>query len=422
MLKVLHVSYSDLGGGAAKSAYRIHRALLSESVESKMIVNEKLSSDWTIIPATGGAVKFYSFFRRAVAFFVKKISHTSNKVFRSPSMLPSQWVRFINESDFDIVHLHWIQAEMLSISDIRRIEKPIVWTLHDMWAFSGAEHYPQDSRWHEGYSRESRSSLDKGFDLDRWVWNRKRRNWVSPQQVVCPSNWLGSLVGKSALMGGWPVKVIPYALDTDVWKPISKATAREILQLDPDASFLLFGSAGGTADSRKGFDLLCDALARLKQRGGPGIEGIQVLVFGQEPDEETHDFGFPVQYLGRFQDEKSLSELYSAADVVIIPSRQDNLPNVGVEAMACGTPIVAFDVGGLGDIVTHKKTGYLARPFDSNDLAAGIWWVLARTPSEKVELSTTARTSAQAKFSAARIGKRYLDVYEHTLKRLSSGG
>jgi glycosyltransferase involved in cell wall biosynthesis len=369
-----------------------------------MWVNMASAGDWTVEgPATKGAKAFAALRGHATSPLVKTLK-TGNPIIHSPAVLPSQWVKRINASDADIVHLHWVQGEMLSIADIGRIERPIVWTLHDMWAFCGAEHYTEEFRWREGYRRDNRPAHESGFDLNRWTWERKRKHWRRPIQIVTPSHWLADCVRESALMRDWPVLVIPNCLDTDRWKPMEQALARELLGLPADVPLLLFGAMGGGRDPRKGFDLLTAALGHL--RGV--IPGLELVIFGQLAPRNPPDLGFPVHYTGHLHDDLSLRALYSAADALVVPSRQDNLPNTAVEAQACGTPVVAFHIGGLPDIVAHQRTGYLAKAFDVADLAdlaVGIAWVLGE------DLRQASRERAVARFSNAVVAEQYRAVY-----------
>ena len=162
---------------------------------------------------------------------------------------------------------------------------------------------------------------------------------------------------------------------------------------------MLFGALGGGGDGRKGFDLLLAALDHLRRQ----IVNPHLVVFGQRAPKQPPDLGFPVHYTGHLHDDLSLQAVYSAADAFVIPSRQDNLPNTGVEAHACGTPIVAFRTGGLPDIVEHQQTGYLAEPFDTSDLATGMHWVL--TKGESASLRANARSRAVERFSRDAVTK-----------------
>ena len=205
--------------------------------------------------------------------------------------------------------------------------------------------------------------------------------------------------------------VVPNPIDTDSWKPLDKKLSRDCLNLPQKTKLLLFGAAGGTSDYRKGFDLIQDSLKLSKNK----LNNTMLLIFGQSKPETPMDFGLPVHYMGNLQDETSLQCVYNAADVMLIPSRQDNLPNTAVEAHACGVPVVAFDIGGLPDIVKHQQTGYLARAFDVADFARGIKWTLEN--NKKLKLGESARDHLINQFSAEIIANKYISIYDQLLKK-----
>jgi glycosyltransferase involved in cell wall biosynthesis len=404
-MRLIHLSYSDIQGGAARAAYRIHHALRAAGINSTMSVSLAAAGDWT---ATGPSSNLGRLAARARPGLIRAIGRASpayDPANLSPAVLPSSRLKHINTSDADVIHLHWIAGEMLSIAEIGRIEKPVVWTLHDMWAFCGAEHYTEDNRWREGYTRNRRPRREAWLDFNRWTWARKHKHWRRPMHIVTPSHWLADCVRDSKLMRDWPVTVVPNCLDMERWRPLEQRLARELLGLPTDVPLLLFGAEGGARDPRKGFALLVQALGHLRGE----IPGLELVVFGQLAPREAPDLGFPVHYAGTLHDDLSLRALYSAADALALPSRQDNLPNTGIEAQACGTPVVAFDIGGLPDIVTHEHTGYLACPFETEDLAKGIAWVLTQGKSDK--LGGNARALAVQRFSNPVVAHLYQAVY-----------
>lgn len=409
-MKVLQLNYSDINGGAARAAYRIHYALRASGVDSTFVANVDTAGDWTVQGPTSKAAKAWTRVRPQLGVLPTKLLRTGNRIIHSPSILPSGRVHTLNARDADVLHLHWVQGEMLSVSDIGGLKKPVIWTLHDMWAFCGAEHYTEDFRWRDGYRADNRPAYESGFDLNRWTWTRKRKHWQRPMHIVTPSRWLADCVHESALMRDWPVSVVPNCLDTERWKPLDKKLARQLLGLPSDEPLLLFGAMGGGNDPRKGFDLLLQALGHLRGE----MPDLNLVVFGQLAPREQPDLGFPIHYTGHLHDDLSLRALYSAADALVIPSRQDNLPNTGVEALACGTPVVAFNVCGLPDLVQHQNNGYLAKAFDAHDLAHGIKWTLSNSDRHKL-ICQNSRLFAKNKFCYSMASEGYIEAYKRAL-------
>ena len=274
-MNIHHYSYADIKGGAARAAYRIHRSLITRGtgIASEMIVSRGLSGDRSVKAPTARWARSLAQIRPHLTSPVTSLLATENPILHSPALLPSFRLNQINNSTADVVHLHWIQHEMLSISDIGSIRKPVVWTLHDMWAFCGAEHLAWDKRWCDGYRRDNRPAHEKGFDLNRATWLRKLKHWQRPMQIVCPSKWLADCVRSSALMSDWPVSVIPNPIDTDKWKPINKDLARNLLDLPLNCPLVLFGALGGGKAHHKGFDLLQTAIKSLSSN--PRLDGMQ---------------------------------------------------------------------------------------------------------------------------------------------------
>lgn len=373
-----------------------------------MLVSIAESGDWTVAGPGSRLGRAMARVRPHAAMGLRALLRTENPIIHSPAILPSGWPKRLNCSDADVIHMHWVAGEMLSIRDISRLKKPVVWTLHDMWAFCGAEHLAWDERWQEGYLTDNRPKHESGFDLNCWTWNRKRKYWRRQMHIVTPSNWLADCVRESALMRDWPVTVVANPIDTDRWKPLDQALARSLLGLPADVPLLLFGASGRGRAPHKGFDLLLDALAYLRTN----LDELHLVVFGQLSPRQPPDLGFPIHYTGHLHDDLSLRALYSAADLLVIPSRQDNLPNTGVEAQACGTLVVAFNTGGLPDIVDHQRTGYLANAFDTEDLAEGIRWALGAGQS----LRDNARQRAVERFAYPVVAEQYRRVYEDLVK------
>lgn len=411
-MNVVHLNYSDSIGGAARAALRIHHAVRGAGIDSRLMVNRAAQADRTVIGPPTAAGRLLAKSRRILAAPLRSLLKGGSPGLHSPACVPSRWAGRLNASTVDVVHLHWINCEMMSIADIGRLTKPTVWTLHDMWAFCGAEHYTDGLRWREGYTAGSRPPRESGFDLDGWTWRRKQRHWRRPFQIVTPSRWLADCVEQSTLMRGWPVAVIPNPIDTEVWRPVEKRLARQKLNLPPTAPLLLFGALGGDEDPRKGYDLLREALQHLRGRvAGLELNGLELVVFGQlAPSSHETPLGFPVRHTGYLHDDEKLRLLYSAADAVAVPSRLEAFGQTASEAHACGTPVVAFNTGGLADIVAHRRTGYLAKPFEVQDLAAGIEWVLEATATGP-GLGMAARERACLLWDSPVVARQYAASY-----------
>ena len=411
MTGILQVGHSDTHGGAARAMLRLHRALTAAGSDSQVLVQYKSGDDHRVTGPAGNLAKGIALLRPYAGNLLLRLQQTGQPNIHSAAWLPGGLGHRITDINPDIVNLHWLGNEALSIAAIGRIRQPVVWTLHDMWPFCGTEHYIPDhpaARWRAGYRSSNRNPADRGIDLDRWTWRRKRRHWRRPMTIITPTRWLADCVSASALMHDWPVHVIPNPLDTGVFRRIGRDAARSILGLPQDRPIIMFGAMGGSIDPRKGFDLLQRAMLQLRQTRGH--DDILCLILGQSEPAQPPDIGFPATWMGHLHDDVTLALAYNAADVMVIPSRLDNLPQVGTEAQACGCPVVAFDTAGMVDIVEHEVTGYLAIPFDTDSLARGITWVL-EDPARRSGLAAAAGERALRLWSYDVIVPRYLDVY-----------
>ena len=413
-LDIVHYS-GDRLGGAARAAYRIHAALkLTPELRSRMVVAFPTTDDPTIASVGAGLKRRLS---RMVSPFVDalplRLAAPGDRLPRSAGWAGQITAAAINAEVMDVAHLHWICGGFLSVDDIGRIRRPLVWTLHDMWAFCGAEHLADDtaeSRWRSGYPPTGHTAAR--FDIDRWAWRRKRARWQTPMHIVAPSRWLARCVQDSALMRQWPVCVIPNPLDLANFKPMDRLAARRLLNLPERTRLVLFGAIKGTQLPYKGWDLLQPALAALAQ----AEPDVQAVIFGQSEPPSPPALGIKIHWMGHLFDDFSLAALYSAADVLVIPSRQESFGQTGSEAQACGCPVVAFDTTGLQDVVAHDETGLLTRPFDSGELASNLL-ALLRNDSLRQQFSLNARLRAERLWSYARVSAQYLEVYKHAASR-----
>ncbi|SMF00601.1 glycosyltransferase family 4 protein [Pseudogulbenkiania subflava] len=415
-MKSLIISQSDNSGGAARAAYRLHRALLQSCIESHMLVRIKKTDDWTVNGPASKVAKALGMLRMPMGLQFNRLQNSANGNLHSGNWLSSHWSSRLNTCHADVVNLHWVAGETMSIEDIGRIQKPIVWTLHDMWAFCGAEHVTSDdkhARWRAGYDRNNRTLGDSGIDLNRIVWQRKRKAWKHPMHIVTPSTWLADCVRNSVLLRDWPVSVIPNVLDTECYQPLNQAFCRQVLRLPNDKKVVLFGAMGGGNDPNKGYDLLLEALQRLAIQINP--EGIACVVFGQSEPEQPPSLPFPTYWMGHIHDDTTLALLYNAADVMVVPSRQENLPQTATEPQACGCPVVAFDCTGLRDAIEHQQTGFLAQAYDPADMANGIAWLL-QNKEHRQRLGMAARQRAIQLWSPKVVVPQYINLYRQAIE------
>lgn len=431
-LRVVHIATTDIGGGAAIASYRLHQGLVRLGVDSQMIVAQKITDDPRVHGPATLTQKLLPRLAHHLDQIPRRFLRSSNQSLLSPAWIGMNAVQRALALKPDVINLHWTANGFVRPESLGVLKNmPLVWTLHDMWAFCGAEHYTEgNTRYLEGYTANNRPQGETGFDLNRWTWQRKMR--IIPRlqhfSVVTDSYWLGECAEKSRMFQQNRVIPINYGLDTDVFKPIPKNVARNILNIPHEKKIVLFGAINAAGDTRKGIDLLANALQYYAENsiGEKPLQSsfrndIECLVFGASGARtplggQPLDFGFPVRYCGSLTDNIALAVLYSAADVMIVPSREEAFGQTALEAVSCGTPAVAFRVGGLPDTIKHKHNGYLAEPFDVTDLAHGIHWVLS-DEARWQELSHNARQTAVHGFTLEHQARRYVEVYEELLRK-----
>ena len=412
-MKVLMVNATDIFGGAARAAFRLHQGLRSKGVDSRMLVEIMKGNDPFVIGPKNDFQKVLAYARPRLRQVPLLLYFKRSGDRFTPAWLPDRLAGRINNINPDIVHLQWID-DFLRIENIPKLIKPIIWTLHDMWAFTGGCHYDRGcGRYQESCGCCPQLGSKRGHDLSYKVLRRKKKSWRNTNMViVCVSNWLADCARRSIVLGKYQVKVIPNGLDTKRFQPVDKRTARQLLNLPQKKKIILFGALYATSDPRKGHNHLKSAIRRLAAWGYS--ESVELVIFGASApskDDEWRDIGFPVHYLGVLQDDISLAVVYSAADVMVVPSEEEAFGQTASESLSCGVPVVAFAIGGLLDIVGHEREGYLARPFDSEELARGIEWVL-ENEQRLYALSENSRKKAMDEFDIQRISSKYVELYQ----------
>ena len=417
-MHVLIVNTAERIGGAAIAANRLMEALKKNGVKATMLVRDKQTDQMTVsaIPQSWLLpVKFV--WERVCIWMANRLSR--HNIFQLDIANTGTDITQMYEFEqADVVHLHWTNQGFLSLRDLDRIlhsGKPVVITMHDMWYFTGICHYACDCSLYGSQCTRCPQLKAGGVGRDwaRDVFEAKRRMYsdVNLAFVGC-SRWMADLARRSRLTEGQLVVSIPNAINMQTFHPIDEREARQNRNLPADKQLILFGSQRIT-DERKGFRYLAEACNIIHEQHPDRAKQIGVVVLGSESEKVKDLLPFDVYTLDYLSNEHDIMELYNAVDLFVTPSLQDNLPNTIVESMACGTPCVGFNVGGIPEMIDHKENGYVAHYKDSADFAKGILWCLDDDNLERI--SVKAHEKAQTTYSEDRVARRYTDVYEMML-------
>jgi glycosyltransferase involved in cell wall biosynthesis len=416
-LKVVHLSHTDAGAGAGGAAYRIHTGLLRLTVNSRMFVAQKRTTDPTVQEVSDVGLKKFGVL---CAEYLE--SRTSRMLVRERSALFSSmrfaWYKPWSSAivrEADVVALYWINGAFISPEALSAVDNPIVWRLSDVWPFTGGCHYPGACRGFEracGQCPQLKQPSKK--DVSSRLLMRKADLWRALNlTVVAPSHWMADLARRSTLFADRRIEVIPTGVDLDRYCPGDRAAARNQLCLPQDRLLILCGAINLQGDRRKGYIQLKQALDVVAS--SPLGNRVLVVLFGTN-QLLPNDLPLPVVSLGLLHGDEALAAAYNSADVVVVPSLEDNLPNVAIEAIACGVPVVAFDVGGMRDIVADGWNGRLIPEEDSEALGKGLVQVLLDTKNLRV-MRLNARQRAQERFSLNNQVRSYLSLYEQVVSK-----
>jgi glycosyltransferase involved in cell wall biosynthesis len=418
-MKILICNTTDTGGGAAKSAYRLLESLSNQGIDAHLLVMHKHSTN----PLVLNVFDFHdkkSVFVRSIKWLEYKLKNKIRK--RKWAKYPerdhvtlddiffSHLENSLEKIDFDILHLHWVESEFVNFKDLKKVKKPIVWTLHGCFPFTGICHFFSCSEEYYkdqcGFCPALKSGQKHDLSTEMFLLKKKRYEFLN-LDIVCPSRWIADCTLKSALLGKRPIHVIPNGIETEIFSPIEKKTARKAINLSKDKQILLFGAISATADKRKGYAYLQEAINILGNWFKHGE--MELLVFGAMNSDREENSYFKTTYLGYISNDRFLAIAYSSADVMVVPSTHENLPYTIMESLSCGTPVVAFDIGGNSDMIEHKKNGYLAKPFEAEDLAQGIRWSLEN--NLQGDLGQNARQKVLDNYAAGTIARKHIEMY-----------
>ena len=419
-MKVTLINTSDAGGGAPAACMRLLKALELQQVDAMLQVQEKKTAEplvesiandfWSRLKAN------FNFFYERLPFIWFKAKDRSVRFAFSTADAGTDITGQPDILSADILHLHWTNSGFLSIKNLKQLfltGKPVVWTLHDMWAFTGGCHYSGecDHFKHEcGNCWMLRGPHNE--DLSYRGFFRKKYMLKAAKNVVfvtC-SHWLADVARTSALLRGFRIETIPNPIDTEIFSPKDNNETRKKLNISPTSKVILFGAAN-IMDRRKGINYLVEALTILKNNYSGEVD---IVIFGKNKEFDTSILPYKVHQAGIITSQTELAALYSLADVFVSPALEDNLPNTVMEALACATPVVAFNTGGIPDMVDHFNNGYLAEYKSADDFATGIRFVLNAGKTGK--LAANARKKVLDNFSDEKVARQYMAVYESILK------
>jgi len=401
-MKAIHLSYSQ-DGGAGIAAGRTADAL------------RRFGWDVKLLSSTAGSA--CSGFRSSrMAGWRLRLDAIPNCLYPrrelfsswSNNIVPSKIASDINRAGADIVHLHWIGGAFAALSDLARISAPLVWTLHDAWGFTGGCHYPGDCvRWsaHCGQCPQLKSSAER--DLSAANRKRKLAFSASVAAFVLPSRWLAELLAASGMASREKIHVIPNGVDGAKFEVVDQLAARRRLELSANAIVLMSGSAH-LDEVRKGAHLLKRAMCELSEQFK---RKMILLLCGKRHAEDLKGWNCEVRYLGDLKDERSFAAFYGAADAFILPSLQDNLPNMAIEAQACGCPVIGLPSGGFPEIIEDGVTGKVARDVSVPALIEAVGGWFARVGSRR-EIAMDCRSRFEANFSIKLHGERLDALYK----------
>lgn len=416
-MKVVLINTKQSRGGAAIATSRLHKALRQQGVDATLVVVEGEGGESidVLSKSLWGKIRYkLSFICERVGIWFSNSLSRKNLFAVSTALFGADIASLKAVKESDVIHLHWVNQGMMSIKDIERLVatgKPIVITPHDMWYATSICHHAGECNRYTAECREcpQLQSPSKN-DLSAKVWKKKANLYKSNVTFVAISNWILQCLNKSALTSANEKRVICNVMDTDTFRPHSKTACRQQFGILPNEKVLAFGAAK-LNDPIKGADMLFKAIEEsgLKDK-------LLLLLFGTIKNDDDFLQRIPCRYIyvGEQINKDDLAQLYSAADMVVVPSHYESLSLVIAEAMACGTPALSFNNAGQTMLIDHKENGYLAEYPSITDFAQGINWILQNADD-------TMRESAIAKIesimSPQKVAIQHIELYKRLLNK-----
>ena len=419
-MKVVHVNTTDVIGGAARAVYRLHQGLIQKGCESSLYVMYKKSNDQAVrqFEPQNGFIKrpYQELLKKKIEYEFSKYRETRPEGYESFNTDRKAFGnQFLDQlPGVNVINLHWVSYFLDYKSLFTNIPPAtnVVWTLHDLNAFTGGCHYDLGcGRYLVGCGACPQLGSQDSFDLSKKVWRRKTKIFQSiPENrltLIAPSKWLAEEARKSPLLRNFKIHTVPNGPDTTTFKPLNKDFLRKSFEISPNDRVVLFVSES-IANRRKGFQVLRESLRRLENK-----QDLVLLSVGKEMPEIFSEIKHI--HLGAINDDRRLAEIYNIADVFVIPSLQDNLPNTAIESLACGTPVVGSEVGGIPDIVRPNITGFLSKEGDPADLTMNIEKLLSDDNMRR-SMSINCREVALREYSNDLQAEKYIEIYRSIIQ------
>lgn len=409
-MKVLHIVAGELNGGAARGAYWLHKGLRKIGVDSYILSNcyDTLGDSEVFTTVDSKKNKAIKIILEQLDAAPSWLYRSRKRVIFSTGFFGKDFTKTKAYQRADIIHLHWINVGFVNMHHLKKVKKPIVWTMRDMWPMTGGCHYALDCIAYEtGCGGCPQLNSKFSHDLSKIVLSRKKKYVPKNIKLVGISTWLSKCARKSSIFHDFDLRTISNNVDCQEFFPIPKDIARKLLGLPHNKKIILAG-ANNINDFYKGFDKYMQTLNYLEN------EQNHLLFFGKFNASLLKNSGFEYTSLGYLNDTISLRLAYSAADVFVAPSLMDAFGKTLAESMACETPVVCFNATGPKDIVDHKKNGYLAHPFDPEDLARGVKWIL-EDKNRYLELSHNARRKVEDYFDIKIVAEQYHSIYQEIM-------
>ena len=402
-MKILHVNFSDNYGGAAIAVMRIHKLLLRNKIDSNLLVSDKILNEPKTFSINKTSEKLKNIIKGSINRNLKFFFKSKNKTTHSLNIIPSSLLCEINKFNADIVNLHWIGNETISISQINKIKAKLVWTLHDMWPFCGAEHYTNNKRFEYGYKLSNKPTNETGLDINKYIWGKKIRHFKKIKKIIVTSSWMKNAAKKSFLFKDKQITEIPLPIDVNNWNYIkNNKYIKKLLKIEQNKKIIVFGSDNYLKNERKGLKFYLNLVKKLNK------DKYQFIVFGEDNHEEFNSYleKFNIEKkvlnMGKLKDELSLKIFYSSIDLLILPSMQESFGLIAQEGSIMGVPSVVFNNTGLTSVIDHKKNGYLSKSNSNEDMYTGAKWCLSNLNRYKVSIYS------KKKFNEKNIINNYL--------------